>query len=259
MKIFLPFRGEFGHICMWHAPQVKAYKGPKAVVIEHGMEPLYPDCQYFYIEKRPDIERREHLETEVMDTWREQHDEVIREYFGHVSYCTPSQEAKREYFIPQVKDIYEDRHQNTIALAPRLRQYGADNNWKHWDKLVESLGQYTKVAVGDKDTSQQLDCWRMWGLGETIAVLKNCKLLVTTDCGVAHLGVMCGTPIAMISHGNGLVADGTVNGAENGIPYGPIKMERYQEENHTNSMIEIIKDSWHSHWPIKEFCDGWMG
>ena len=250
MKIFLPYRSEFGLVCMFHAPQVYACKEEKAVVIARGMEALYPDCQYIYVEDRPDEDKRAN-DKEFARQWKHEN----RKKYKGAEFVYFSNRAEKEYFTPEStckldKYLAGER----VAICARGREYGPDKNWSHWAKLVACLhqGGVGIVSIGDCDTSQHLGCYTCWGLDAAIAHLKRASLCLTTDCGVAHLAVMCGTPLAMISHADGIVADGH---DDVGKPYWPIKMERFGAENHLNSPIDIIKYAWQSHEPVLRYLN----
>ena len=66
--------------------------------------------------------------------------------------------------------------------------------------------------------------------------------------GLAHLAVLCGAPLLLITH-NGLVAPGPVSGSEGQVlepGYWTVRLEEYyQRANHTGSPINV-SNAWQS-------------
>jgi len=261
IKVFLPYRGEFGFICMMHAPQVKAYHGLKAVFIEPGMEALYPDCGYMYVPVRPDRLRRARIEKAWLDRLVKGSKLALDEGVVH-EFVEPDPKAPREYFtpVPFTSPSNDVPSVIDVVVCPRKREYGEDKNWMHWMELVEVLvkNNLSTFAVGHPDTSFRLEgCRTAWdkGMGEryldtTIAAMLRAKLVVATDNGLAHLALMCGRPLALISHGEGYVADGV---DDVGTPYWKIKLDRYKQENHLGAPVFVIHNCWHTPLPAIEF------
>lgn len=245
MKIFLPYRGEFGFICMFHAPQVNAAAGPKTAIIEKGMEALYPYCEYLYIDRREEAERRARVEEDLLSRIRDKD-------WGGAELISPNQNAPRKYFVPRPYRKLSFVPDVDVVVCPRKRKYGPDKNWRHWDALVDELAAWglRLFVAGHPESTQKLtDCIpsvfdfeEEYALDVTVACMSKAKLVLSTDCGLAHLALMCGRPLSMISHGDGLVADGK---DDVGNPYWPIKIERFVKENHRKAPIRIINHAWH--------------
>lgn len=246
MRCFLPFRGEFGFIVMMHAPQVHAAEGQKIVCCEVGNEALYPSAsQFFFVDRRPDVERREHLEYDFMARTNVA---VARRYGKDLEFILPNPQAPRKYFVPQPR-TEQSIGPCDVVICPRKREYGPDKNWPKWSHLADQLHHrdFRVFAAGVAESSFDVPCSQAWRfnhpLDATIQAMTGAAVVIATDSGLAHLAVLCGAPLLLISHGDGLVAPGT---DDVGRPYWPIKIERYERENHTGSPIHILRDAWTS-------------
>ena len=143
-----------------------------------------------------------------------------------------------------------------VVVCPRKREYGKDKNWQHWHSLVDTLMLHglSVFAAGHPNASyNSLSCKCAWSpdmgdryLDNSIAAMLRAKIVLATDGGLAHLALMCGKPLLLISHGEGLVADGV---DDVGKPYWPIKLERFVKENHCDAPIWVVYDAWHSSLP----------
>lgn len=249
MRIFLPYRAEFGFVCMAHAPQVHhtMQDGKTSVVcIEEGNEALYPGMEgYMHIRRRNDDERRQFLEKE----WTQ--GQIIpnleRRYGPDLDYVWPDVKAPRKYFVPQPFDHSEIACD--VVICPRKRAYGSDKNWQHWQSLAESLSDigYHVFAAGAPDSSDHVktNAGAAWDHGRfldaTIVAMLSAKLVIATDNGLGHLAMMCGRPLALISYKNGLVAPGEDDVGNN---YWPIKLNRYQRANHKKARITVMHNTW---------------
>jgi len=267
MKVFLPYRGEFGFICMYHAPQVYAVEDEKAVFLEAGMglEPLYPNCDYFYVSSRADKERRARPEIEFINQIKDKYTSYLKDKYGGFDWVMFDTKASRRYFRPKPRKQYDvDVGELDLVLCPRKREYGADKNWKHWQELADALNErgFRFLSAGHPDTSFHLDGVKgIWDYGVTylditIRAMLNARLVVATDNGLAHLAMMCGRDLALISHKKGLVADGY---DDVGNPYWPIKLDRYNEENHLRAIVGIIYDAWYDIKPVVDYIEEYFG
>ena len=234
---------------MVHAPQVHCAIGQQdncVVCCEHGLEALYPRASnYYYVDRRIDSERREFLEPTLF--------EKIQNLFGEDEmdheFIKPDLQAPREYFIPEPYHAIEINTNPDIVICPRKRSYGADKNWGHWQQLSDELCRMdlSVFAAGAPDSSDgTIHCkMRAWDfprfLDASIAAMLRAKLVIATDAGLAHLAVMCGVPLLLISYKNDLVAPGC---DDVGNEYWPIKLDRYQTANHEHVPIDVLPDSW---------------
>lgn len=134
-----------------------------------------------------------------------------------------------------------------VVIAPRKRQHGASKNWPHWEALTDLPGVF---AAGAPDSSYDVQIPRAWDydrfLDASIEALRSSRLCIATDAGIAHLAVLCGTPLLLITY-RGLVSPGPVVSAEGNViqkAYWPVKFEEYfAKANHTNAHIEML-DGW---------------
>lgn len=263
MKVFLPYRAEFGYICIAHAPQVYAEKGRKAVIIEQGLEALYPDCEFAYVSTKNDDDRRVRIEVSYLLELQSTFQKALARDFGTFEYVMPDLKAERAYFIPRpyVQHVTGIPGNIDVVVCPRKREYGSDKNWHYWQELIDAYAKVGLIvfAAGHPTTSfpvkNCMTAWSGWNrngkcLDNTIAAMLKAKVVVATDNGLAHLALMCGKPLVLISHKDGLVADGF---DDVGNSYWPIKMDIFERENHTDAPIHIVYDCWHSIKPILDY------
>ena len=76
--------------------------------------------------------------------------------------------------------------------------------------------------------------------------MRRARLVVATDAGLAHLAVICGVPLLIVTY-RGLVAPGPVidsRGRKARDAYWPVRLaEYYHAANHTGAPIEVV-DGW---------------
>ena len=245
MKIFLPCRGEFGWIVMAHAPQVHAAIEPGDMVCcLPGLEAIYPGAaSYFHVEPLHD---REQAGMSLRDPGLAPLAQTLQSHHPDAQLIAPCPKAPRRYFLPAPTSVYGLACD--VVVCPRRRGYGADKNWPHWQEATDRLiDRGLRVfAAGTKASSFDLrGVPRAWDydrpLDATIEAMSSSHLVLATDSGLAHLAVMCGRPLLMISHGEGLVAPGL---NDDGKPYWPIQMDRFAQENHLSSSITVLSHAW---------------
>jgi hypothetical protein len=252
MKIFLPYRGEFGHRVMWHAPQVYACREPdKVVICEKGQEIFYPGAgEYCHCDRLRDDKRRMRLEREHLDTWRA----IARISWpdGECIEPDPNPDAPRKYFTPQPIDpdpVWAESKWDVI-VCPRMRDYGSDKNWWGWQYVVRKLQQSgLEVAAVGNEQSMWVPCLSTYEGSpsqykindNTVAGMLNAKMVLATDSGTAHLAVMCGRPLLIVTHNHGCIAEGV---DDVGRPYWPVMMDRYVKANHCGVLIDRIFHGW---------------
>ena len=251
MKIFLPYRAEFGFLVMVHAPQVHhcvAQVDSCIVCCEAGNEALYPHAYaYCHIKRRKDSERRQSLECDMLEAASQRLREVYKN--DACEFIKPDPAAPRKYFVPKPHYPIKLSREPDVVICPRHRDYGSDKNWEHWQTLADRLASNGLIvfAAGAPDSSSwvKTNGGTAWAqerfLDATIEAMRQAKLVVATDCGLAHLAILCGKPLLMISYKNGLVAPGH---DDVGHDYWPIKMERYKRENHLDQPIHVLYDTW---------------
>lgn len=218
------FRGELGLKVHAHVPWVHGLPGPKVVEIEEGEEALYPSAaEYLVVPRGEDDERRG--PPRIPD-------------------------SPRERFLPWPHLLQGVAAE--VVICPRERAYGASKNWPHWAWLAAELVDrgVDVFAAGAPDSSARVPCSTAWEhprfLDASIEAIRSARLVVATDAGLAHLAVLCGAPLLLITHGR-LTAPGPVVDAQGRVmesSYGPVSMERYLEANHTGSPILICPTGW---------------
>ena len=250
MNVVLPLRAEFGLKLWWFVPAVHAIDGPKVVYIEPGEEALYPSADHLIeVDRQRDSLRRNRYMRDA---------DFVRKIERHAAVTFPGAELvkpdghwPRKRFVP--RPFMPQGVTADVVVCPRKRAYGAEKNWPHWVALTEGLRAegLNVFAGGVEDSSFWVPCARAWDYGRgtdaTIEAILAARLVVATDAGLAHLAVLCGRPLLMITHGEGIVAPGPVSdehGHEMEPAYWPVKLERYTEANHTGSPISVIYHAW---------------
>jgi ADP-heptose:LPS heptosyltransferase len=221
--IFLPWRNEFGTLVSYYCRFINAYKSDhKIACIKKGHESLYPSVKEFFYdwEDIKDSDKRglkSFRGAGHHDFMSELSDELTYE-FGKSTIHMPHLK-KRTPVVKQPGWKFDIKPQKTfgiscdIAIAPRFRDYASGKNWAHWPELAEKLSDagYSVASLGVKDFSA--DCpsvdIRSWdypgGLDSDIELLQNCKLLICTDAGIAHLGALAGAPMTVIYDQDGIL------------------------------------------------------
>ena len=248
MKVILPARGEFGLKVYQHVPAVHAIPGPKIVLHEPGEEALYPSATELVEVPRADDDAKRGVTARGDQWWR-----MASTRWPRAEIVESTASMPRERFMPEPHEPVFGIPASVVA-CPRFRRYGASKNWPYWPALVGSLRArgVSVMVAGMRETS--IDCGppRTWDhprpLDATIAAMRTARLVIATDAGLAHLAVLCGAPLLMISWGDGLTAPGPVvdaTGKAMARQYGPIKLHRYEEANHTGSPVDVMPDTWH--------------
>ena len=236
----LPCRVEFGFKVRYHVPAVYALGPVHSIYIEPGEEALSPLATHGWM----DVERRHDDDRHGWD------DSLVSSLsvFAGIGPCiTVKKGDPEERFVPEPlerKGITAD-----VVICPRWRRYGSAKNWPHWQLLSEMRGVF---AAGAPDSSHDVACERAWDYGRfldaSIEAMRSARLVVATDAGLAHLAVLCGAPLLLITH-DGLVAPGAVLGSGGQVlepSYWPVRLEEYYHRaNHTNSPIHV-SDAWRS-------------
>jgi len=203
------------------------------------------------VERKEDAKRRNGYMDDVAFT-RQIREEVETRYGKAVSWLKPDASWPRRYFTP-VPHVWQMIDPPDVVICPRRRAYGSGKNWPHWEPLRAALEDsgLTAFSGGAQDSSDlSVGGPHAWNydrpLDATIEAMLSARLVVATDAGLAHLAVLCGRPLLMITW-NGLVAPGPVTNEDGKVfepRYWPPKMERYEAANHTGSMISVMHDVW---------------
>ncbi len=241
MTVVLPFRGELGLKIRFHVPAVHAIEGEHTVCIETGEEALYPSASEWVTVPRNDDAKRRDQYSKDAEFLAE-----LRQRMGAGPYVMPQRGWPEERFVPEphVRQGIEC----DIVICPRRREYGAEKNWPSWDVVAELPGVF---AAGAPDSSYDVNCERAWDyerfLDASIEAIRSARLVVATDAGLAHLAVLCGAPLLMITD-CGRVAPGPVRNGEGHVvhdQYWPVRMdEYYHAANHTGSPLHVSEHWW---------------
>lgn len=257
MIAYLPARWEFGWLCMCHAPQVNADPREKIVFAEPGLEALYPSAS-MVVEVRSMEDR---AKRSAGDALRDE----LRAKWPRVTWVEPDKSAERKPFSPKPFRPCPRMPFAPIVICPRRRAYGMSKNWQGWPEVAEQLhiagrSPIACGAPGLSDKAVEPFCvaatWRpKWSSGyaldATITAMRQASLVIATDAGLAHLAVMIGVPLLLVSYGKDCrTAPGLCRTAQedaagmDGAPYIPIQVDRYEAANHTGCQIEVMPDVW---------------
>lgn len=239
----LPARVEFGMKILFHVPAVHALGPGYRVMIEPGDEALYPLASEWITVPRRGDDDRHGWEDDQLAQFR-------REYPGAfalmVGYGWGGKESR---FVPEPylkRGISAD-----VVLCPRWRRYGSSKNWPHWVWLRDQLEGPTvdTFCAGAPDSvvpELAADIYELRFLDASIEAIRSAKLVVATDTGLAHLAVLCGAPLLVITYQDRTAPGPQVDARGHVMleKYGPIEFEEfYRKPNHTGSPIHFI-DGW---------------
>lgn len=249
-----PFRAEFGITVRYHVPAVAALPEPKVVVIEPGMEALYPGAAHLHAERRRDSLRRDAYgkDMECVRSWREK----LRDRYPGCRIVTPgrSHRGPVRRFVPEPHVPQGvDRLPVDVGVCPRRRLPDDDTpankawgmrvrNWDGWPGLTDRLAAegLDVFAAGREETSDtrcvpHAAAWDFARpLDATIEAMRSAELVIATDAGLAHLAVLCGAPLLLVTAG-----DYPAPGYR-----WPVRWEEYYvEPNHTSAPVEQV-DGW---------------
>lgn len=253
-----PFRGELGIMIRYHVPAVRALPRPVVVCHERGYEALYPDCKRIHVTKRPDPERRWAYERDAdfVEAW----EGMLRSSFPNCRIVKPDDRedgrAERR-FLPTPYRAQRNGHPPPdVVICPRKREYAAERNWDGWPAVAEGLDRagLRIFAAGARRTSYTdlVAHERAWDhertLDACIEAMRSARLVISTDAGLAHLAVLCGTPLILVGAEGGKAAPGPLYDEGEpieGTEYWPIRLrEYYHKANHTGARIEMLPDGW---------------
>jgi hypothetical protein len=241
--VVAPWRGEFGLGLRYHVPTTYALEGEYFTCIEPGSEALYPGAAgYIEVPRRDDDAR-------AGNPYRTDRAFLRRLATEHGTLIEPRKGDPERRFIPE--PFVRQSVTADVVICPRGRKYGSSKNWPHWDELAAKLQAdgLTVFAAGAPDSSLDAPCVKAWDsprfLDASIEAMLSARLVIATDAGLAHLAVLCGRPLLMVTY-KGLVAPGPVtdeNGKVFGPEYWPVKFQDYyQQANHMRSWIHRTGD-----------------
>lgn len=208
-KVYLPWRGEFGTMIMHHVRFVHGDTADRKVVCcRKGDEALFPSATSFFYgweQVEDKVKNTKLLKSEEQRVYLEKlTEELKKEYPDHEIVASPLKSLVRKDWDFTPKPIVKRQLKADIVVAPRFRQHGTHRNYKYWPETVDLLKEagFSVAAIGMKSTSVETNAdiksWDYDNMDATLELLRNCELAVTTDSGMAHLAVLCGTPLHVI-------------------------------------------------------------
>lgn len=196
MRTVPAFAGEFGLLVRYWVPQVHTLclREPCIVECEEGTEALYPAAAEHRIVERAVDHRERGRKGRPPDLG------------------VPATRFQPEPFVEQLGEL----DPGSVVICPRWMQYGESKNWDGWPELQQALETdgLSTFAAGAPDSSHPGVAGRAaWDfprfLDATIEAMRQAALVIATDAGLAHLAVLCGAPLLLVTY-RGLVAPGPV-------------------------------------------------
>jgi hypothetical protein len=253
MKIIAPLRAELGLKTWWYVPAVHAIPGPKVVYHEPGEEAFFPSATELVVVERQKDELRRNRYARDADYVARMIAHAMEHYGPSAEILKPEPHWPKKRFVPE--PTVKQGLSPEVVICPRFRTYGPAKNWESWlslSMLLQAWGLDTFAAGAPDSSFDEVACPAAWDyvryFDASLEAILNAKLVVATDAGLAHLAVLCGTPLLMITHGEALVAPGASTdekGRDMDPEYWPVKLERYEEANHRGSEIRVLRHAWY--------------
>lgn len=210
---FLPFIGEFGWMIMCCAKRVHGFDHTnKVVCIKRGHECLFPTASHFFYDWQDTLPDAKKAGVAVEDN--EDIRRAISERFEDVTFLSPTDTSWEEkqslahiHFVPE--PIERKGLKTDVVLAPRNRALDPTRNWPpaRWQIVVDGLKErgYTIGVIGAKSTSLVLrgvdvNAWDHTDVDSDVEMLRNARLVVGQESGMAYLAMLCEAPLLIIDH-----------------------------------------------------------
>jgi hypothetical protein len=251
-----PFRAELGIMIRYHVPAVRALPRPLLVCHEPGREALYPECKRVLVPTRHD-DIRYWSDEQFIDEWAAK----LKQECDDVRIIQRDADNPEQRFVPvpyawQIWRRWRGRGGIDFTICPRRRKWGHNKNWNGWFTVARELKRAgrTVFAAGAKETSylgvQHDDASWAYGrsLDAAIEAMRQTRLVIATDAGLAHLAILVGVPLLLIGSNGGLIAPGPATDDKGRVvapKFWPVRLEEYyQKANHKNVKIVFMPDGW---------------
>ena len=200
--LFLPFVGEFGHLCMYHMRLVHFHTASRKVVCcKPGFEIFYPSADEFDYDWTNPISDDQRAGTErVRRDWPE----IARRHPGHRPIQGGNTSLAEETIVlcPGEKIPLKPRTLRglrvDVCIGTRARKMDTSKNWQHWTEVaaaIQAMG-LTVGVIGTRETSYPIDGAIMSGdygdCDAAVEMLQNCSCFLGGDSGCAHLAAVVG-------------------------------------------------------------------
>jgi hypothetical protein len=205
--VFLPFVGEFGHLCMTHLRIVHFNRAARKIVCcRPGEEILFPSADEFctdWTDPMTDLERVATMHAHSFP-WNDilaRYPQAIPIPSGRL---TPEQELA--VIHPEIRIPFRPTRRGLTAdvlLGVRSRGLFPERNWKHWQALTNALRSHgiTFAVLGADGTSHDLEGQVLRTGKDTSAAIELLQrpgtLYVGTDSGASHLASTVGTKMVL--------------------------------------------------------------
>lgn len=209
--IILPWRGEFGTMIMHYVRWAnhECSKAEESIVCTRlGLGALFPNATTLYYDW--DDVKDEQKNTKLLKS--DDNAKYLADLAKRLSALYPGYEIltperkhgihKEWDFTPKPK--FARGLSTDLVIAPRYRKHGEHRNFEHWDEVaMEFISRDVGVmSVGAEETSVKLAVddvsWRYDSLDACLEMMQNCRLVLCTESGMAHLAVLAGAPLAII-------------------------------------------------------------
>lgn len=225
IKVFLPWRGEFGQMIMAYVRWFHLQTGRKIVCCREGDESLFPTAAGFYtkwdqvddhkkttkfVMGRDNSRYLSHLKSQIARDLTETSLGVELD----ISFHHPLDGKKPQRFknlvdgnfkpIPGPSEFDQDLD---IVLAPRWRKHGEHRNFQYWKEVTDGLMDlglkvgYAGLLCASQDyqrVPEELKSWNYDQVDTTFHMMNRAKVTLATDAGLAHLAVLNQTPLLVI-------------------------------------------------------------
>ena len=178
MKVYLPYRGEFGGELLKIVPRINGDPSPKVVCHAIFKDCLYPSAEHYNVDLYETSEQ-------IMD--------ILGKDYEYIKPLGAKYQAK--WFVPESVGCF---FKTDVVIFPRKKKNMAAMNWDEWGSIVQMLKAegINVFAAGHKDYSYHLDCHSAWdhldSLGATIHAIKNSKVRIGLITALHVLSLMCG-------------------------------------------------------------------
>lgn len=209
---FLPWSGEFGWYIMNHVKRFHGYNHSKKIAcIKPGHECLFPTAiDYYYNWK--DIP--DHKKIGVGKSRKEIKNRIKKELstkYKEITFISPEDTSWEEktslahfHFIPKPSQYLGLKVD--VVITPRKRKIDAQRNIKSWQKIIDAIRNQglTVGACGHAQSSftnlrgLKHCSWNYTDVDSDVEMIRNCKVVVTQESGLAYLTMMCEKPLFIL-------------------------------------------------------------
>jgi hypothetical protein len=210
--IFLPWRSEFGtmimHYVRWVNHEAKNFERT-VVCTRPGLEALFPAAtEFFYDWSNPPDECKN---TALLKSRENEEylqllgEKLLMKHPGaELMFPIRKMPVHKDWDFTPVPKVVRGL-KTDVVIAPRFRNYGEHRNFEGWMEVAKTLDAVgiKMMSIGAEETSVtdlpvEDASWKYDSLDACLEMMQNCKLVVASESGMAHLAVLAGAPLAVI-------------------------------------------------------------